>query len=139
MSETEPPPWGVPPAAPRVEPAAPLPPFGAAGYAAQVGRPGQFEQPRQFEQPESAVRARATIALVVNVVVALCCFGLMSIPGAIAAGMAIRAIPTDPKRAARLVRWSWAFLALNVLFYILLACAIVAVVVAVLLARKHGS
>src|SRR4051812_2560390 len=70
---------------------------------------------------------RARRALVINLVVAICCFGLVSIPGAIAAGMALRAIPDDPPRADRLVRWSWAFLGTNVLFYLLLL-----VVVAVL-------
>jgi len=76
---------------------------------------------------------------VVNLVVAVCCFGLVSIPGAIIAGMALRAIPDDLHRADRLIRWSWAFLATNLLFYLLLGIVIAALTVIVLVARRSGA
>lgn len=75
------------------------------------------------EAPEQLLR-RARTALAVNLLVATCLFGLLSIPGAVAAGMALRAAPTDPVRADRLIRWSWAFLGTNLVFYLLLALVV---------------
>jgi hypothetical protein len=88
--------------------------------------------------PES-VHRRARRALVVNLVVAICCFGLLSVPGAVAAGMALRAIPDDLPRADRMIRWSWAFLGANLLFYLLLAAVILTFAVIVFLASRSGS
>jgi hypothetical protein len=82
---------------------------------------------------------RARLALVVNLVVAICCFGLLSIPGAIAAGMALRAIPDDLPRADRLVRWSWAFLGTNLLFYLLLFAVVATIALIVFLASRSGA
>ena len=82
---------------------------------------------------------RARLALVINLVVAICCFGLVSIPGAIAAGMALRAIPEDLHRADRLVRWSWAFLGTNLLFYLLLLIVIAIIGLIVFLAARSGA
>ena len=82
---------------------------------------------------------RARLALVVNLVVAVCCFGLLSIPGAISAGMALRAIPDDLHRADRLIRWSWAFLATNLLFYLLLFVVIATIALIVFLASRSGA
>ena len=84
------------------------------------------------------VHRRARRALLVNVVVAVACFGLLSVPGAIAAGMALRAVDTDPVRADRLVRWSWAFLGTNLLFYVLLAAVVLVVVALVYLGHRAG-
>lgn len=82
---------------------------------------------------------RARLALVINLVVAVCCFGLVSIPGAIAAGMALRAIPEDLPRADRLVRWSWAFLGTNLLFYLLLLVVVAIIALIVFLASRSGA
>ena len=76
--------------------------------------------------------------MVVNLVVAICCFGLVSIPGAITAGMALRAIPDDLHRADRLVRWSWAFLGTNLLFYLLLFAVVATIALIVFLASRSG-
>jgi hypothetical protein len=87
----------------------------------------------------TAVHRRAKRALVVNLVVAICCFGLLSIPGAAAAWLALRAIPGDLPRADRMIRWSWAFLGANLLFYLLLAAVILTLAVIVFLASRSGS
>ena len=50
-----------------------------------------------------AVHRRARAALVTNMAVAIGLFGLLSIPGAISAGLALRALPAEPARADRLV------------------------------------
>jgi hypothetical protein len=73
------------------------------------------------EQALAVLRRRATIALVVHVVLALCLFAVPSIAGAVTAGLARRAAVTDLARGDRLLRWSWAFLAVDLLFYVLLA------------------
>ena len=86
-----------------------------------------------------ALQRRARLALVVNLVVAVCLFGLLSIPGAIAAGLALRAIPDDLPRADRLVRWSWAFLGTNLLFYLLLFAVVATIALIVFLASRSGA
>src|SRR3954462_8237679 len=86
-----------------------------------------------------AVHRRARLALVVNLVVAICCFGLLSIPGAVAAGLALRAIPDDLPRADRMIRWSWAFLGTNLLFYLLLFAVVLTMAVIVFLAGRSGT
>lgn len=87
----------------------------------------------------AALHRRARRALLVNLVVAVFCFGLLSIPGAIAAGMALRAIPEDLPRADRLVRWSWAFLGTNLLFYLLLLAVVATMALIVFLAGRSGA
>jgi hypothetical protein len=86
-----------------------------------------------------ALRRRATIAMVVNIVVVLGLFGLLSIPGAITAGMARRAAGPDPDRAARLIRWSWAFLATNLLFYLLLLAVLLVLAGYLYLISRSGT
>ena len=85
------------------------------------------------------VHRRARLALVVNLVVAIFCFGLLSIPGAVAAGLALRAVPDDLPRADRMVRWSWAFLGANLLFYLLLLAVIGILAAIVFLAHRSGA
>jgi hypothetical protein len=82
---------------------------------------------------------RARLALVVNLLVAVCCFGLLSIPGAVTAGMALRSIPEDLPRADKLIRWSWAFLGTNLLFYLLLLAVIATIGLIVFLADRSGA
>lgn len=91
------------------------------------------------EPTVEALHRQAQLALVINLVVAVCCFGLVSIPGAITAGMALRAIPADLHRADRLVRWSWAFLGTNLLFYLLLLVVIAIMALIVFLASRSGA
>jgi hypothetical protein len=91
------------------------------------------------EPVADALHRRARLALAINLAVALCCFGLLSIPGAVAAGMALRAIPADPHRADRLIRWSWAFLGTNLVFYVLLLAVVLAVAVFVFLAGRSSA
>jgi hypothetical protein len=91
------------------------------------------------EPAAEVLHRQARLALVINLIVAVCCFGLVSIPGAITAGMALRAIPQDLHRADRLVRWSWAFLATNLLFYLLLTVVIAVVALIVVLAGRSGA
>ena len=79
---------------------------------------------------------RARKALVANIVVAVLCFGLLSVPGAITAAVALRALPADPPRAERLIRWSWALMATNLLFYVLLAAVILTLAALTYLARR---
>jgi hypothetical protein len=86
----------------------------------------------------AVLHRRAFTALVANLVVAVLCFGLLSVPGAFAAGMALRALPADPPRAERLVRWSWALMAANLIFYVLLAAVVLTVVVLIYLARRRA-
>jgi hypothetical protein len=105
------------------------------GTTPRVGRLGT--QPTELVA--DAVHRRARRALVVNLVVAICCFGLLSIPGAAVAGLALRAIPDDLPRADRMVRWSWAFLGANLLFYLLLAVVVVILAVIVFLASRSGT
>jgi hypothetical protein len=66
-----------------------------------------------------AVRRRATVALVANLVV-LCLLGLVSVIGAVAAARGRALAPTDPVRAQRCVHWAWLLLATNLLLYVLL-------------------
>ena len=87
----------------------------------------------------AALRRRATVALVVNLVVAIGLFGLLSIPGAITAGLARGAAAGDPERAARLIRWSWAFLATNLLFYLLLLAVVLVVAAYLYLISRSGT
>ena len=103
--------------------------------------PGAFRrvQPAAAEPVAEALHRRARRALVINLVVATCAFGLVSIPGAIAAAMALRAIPDDLPRADRLVRWSWAFLGTNLLFYLLLAAVVGTIALIVYLASRSGT
>ena len=91
------------------------------------------------EPAAEALHRQARLALVINLVVAVCCFGLVSVPGAIAAGMALRAIPGDLPRADRLVKWSWAFLGTNLLFYLLLLIVIAIIALIVFLASRSGA
>ena len=102
------------------------------GESPQVQRP-------TTEHTAEALQRRARLALVVNLVVAVFCFGLVSIPGSIAAGMALRAIPADLHRADRLVRWSWAFLATNLLFYLLILAVALTIALIVFLAARSGA
>jgi hypothetical protein len=53
--------------------------------------------------------------------------------------MALRAIPDDLPRADRLVRWSWAFLGTNLLFYLLLAAVVGTIALIVYLASRSGT
>jgi hypothetical protein len=85
------------------------------------------------------LRRRATVALVINLVVAVGLFGLLSIPGAITAGLARGAAEQDPERAARLIRWSWAFLATNLLFYLLLLAVVLVVAAYLYLISRSGT
>ena len=89
--------------------------------------------------PIELLLRRARTAMVVNIVVAVCFFGLLSIPGAISAGMARQAAPHDPDRAARLSRWSWAFLATNLMFYLLLLAVIGVLAAYLYLIARSGS
>jgi hypothetical protein len=67
-----------------------------------------------------ALHRQARTALVVNLVLGICAFGLPSIPGAILAWRSLRALPGDVPRAGRLLRWSWGLLAATLVFYVLL-------------------
>lgn len=106
--------------------------------ADKVGGVSPWVQRATVEPTAEALHRRARLALVVNLVVAVFCFGLVSIPGAITAGMALRAIPDDLHRADRLVRWSWAFLATNLLFYLLLFAVVATIALIVFLASRSG-
>jgi hypothetical protein len=105
----------------------------------KVGGTSRQVQRVAAEPAAEALHRRARLALVVNLVVAVCCFGLVSIPGAVVAGMALRAIPDDLHRADRLVRWSWAFLATNLLFYLLLFAVVATIALIVFLASRSGA
>ena len=85
------------------------------------------------------LRRRATVALVVNLVVAIGLFGLLSIPGAVCAGLARGAADADPERATRLIRWSWAFLATNLVFYLLLLAVVLVVAAYLYLISRSGT
>jgi hypothetical protein len=85
------------------------------------------------------LRRKATIALVVNLVVAIGLFGLLSIPGAVCAGLARGAAAEDPERSARLIRWSWAFLATNLVFYLLLLAVVLVVAAYLYLISRSGT
>ena len=105
----------------------------------KLGGESRRVQRAAAEPAAEALHRRARLALVINLVVAVCCFGLLSIPGAITAGMALRAIPDDLHRADRLVRWSWAFLGTNLLFYLLLLVVIATIALIVFLASRSGA
>src|SRR3954471_6467447 len=105
----------------------------------KLGAESPRVQRRAAEPAAEALHRRARLSLVINLVVAICCFGLVSIPGAIAAAMALRAIPDDLPRADRLVRWSWAFLGTNLLFYLLLAAVVGTIALIVYLASRSGT
>jgi hypothetical protein len=105
----------------------------------KLGPEARQVRPTAAAPDAEALHRRARLALVINLVVAICCFGLVSIPGAIAAGMALRAIPDDLPRADRLVKWSWAFLGTNLLFYLLLLIVIAIIGLIVFLASRSGA
>jgi hypothetical protein len=57
----------------------------------------------------------------------LTCCGLVSIGGAIAAGIGIGRVDTDLAGAQRLARWSWILLAANLVLWILAIVIFIAV------------
>jgi hypothetical protein len=101
----------------------------------------EWTRPAAGSAPAAPVdlRRRATVALVVNLVVAVGLFGLLSIPGAITAGLARGAAESDPERAARLIRWSWAFLATNLVFYLLLLAVVLVLAAYLYLISRSGT
>jgi len=101
--------------------------------------PDNLDQMVEAGSEVAQMQQRARLALAVNLAVAICCFGLLSIPGAVTAGLAIRAIPHDLPRADRMVRWSWAFLGANLLFYLLLLAVIAVLAAIVFLAHRPGT
>jgi hypothetical protein len=84
----------------------------------------------------AAIRRRATTSLIINLVLALFFLGVLCIPGAVLAAMAM-AEKHDPRRAQRLLRWSWGFLAANLLFYILLVITVIVIAVFLIFAATR--
>ena len=83
-----------------------------------------------------ALRGRATTSLIINLVLAVFFLGVLSIPGAVFAAMSLGE-KHDPERARRLLRWSWGFLAANLLFYVLLLITVVLIAVFLFLAATN--
>jgi hypothetical protein len=97
--------------------------------------------PQVHVQPGSsldllALHRRATTALIVNAVLAIFFLGLLCIPGAALAALSLGE-KHDPERARRLLRWSWGFLAANLLFYVLLMVSILLIGVFLFLAATN--
>jgi hypothetical protein len=83
-----------------------------------------------------AVRRRATTALIINLVLAVFFLGLLCIPGAVLAAMSMSETH-DVRRANRLLRWSWGFLAANLLFYVLLFATVMLIAVYLIFAATR--
>ena len=108
----------------------PPPQYGQAppyGSAPQYGSPGSYQPTPE----QSALRTQAVVALAVNalVVIVTCFSALPSIGGAIAAGIALGQVGTDPDNARRLVRWSWGLLIASVVIGILIAAFVFVLII----------
>jgi hypothetical protein len=125
----EPPAWGTPPAAD-------LP---AHRQREREEREHQVQWPHTPAgiSPAAAdgglIRRQATVSLVVNLLVLFFAVGLMSAPGAAMALRARSLATTDPARAQRSLRWSWIWLASNLLLYLLLAVLVLALLASLIL------
>ncbi len=84
----------------------------------------------------AALHRRARTALIVNLGLGVLAFGLPSLPGAVLAGLALRALPDDVPRAGRLLRWSWGLLAATLVFYLLLLVLLLVLAVLLIAAAK---
>jgi hypothetical protein len=105
-------------------------------YPPERGAPVPVVEVRRGGPLDPAVIARrATTALVVHVVLIFFA-SVLSIPGAVFAGLALGE-KHDPERARRLLRWSWGFLAAAVLFYVLLVITVILLTVFIFLAATN--
>ena len=106
-------------------------------FAPEKGAPPLEPEIRMFQRggplEEEVLRRRATTALIIHLVLVVFFVGIPSIPGAVLAALSLGE-KHDPQRARRLLRWSWGFLAVSSLFY-LLAIFMVVVIVLLFLAQ----
>ncbi|NUR92017.1 MAG: hypothetical protein HOY71_48770 [Nonomuraea sp.] len=58
-------------------------------------------------EPHDRARSTAIVALILNCVSIPGCCNVLSIPGAILAGLALSRAERDPAGARNLLRWSW--------------------------------
>jgi len=128
MAERTPPVWGTPDSRP------------SPATATVQDRPRE-QQVRWQHNPRGIaprvmspdlLRRQAKVAMVVNLIVLFCAFGLCSAPGAYLAVRARDLAHQDPVRAQRRLMWSWLLLASNLLLYVLLALVIGIVVLSII-------
>lgn len=97
-------------------------PGGAPGYGYGYGPPGV---------PVKRASNGSTIAaLVCNIAGVLLCCGVLSIPGAIVAAIAMSRVDTDPESARKLTVWAWVLFALSIVLGIVIFIIYLVVVVA---------
>ncbi|HEY8479238.1 MAG TPA: hypothetical protein VIL71_05330 [Spirillospora sp.] len=97
-------------------------------YAHGYGPPG-------VPPATSSGSGSAVAALVCNIASAVLCCGILSIPGAVTAAIAMGRADTDPKSARMLTIWSWV---LFVLSFVIGIGAIIAYLIAVFVAEGSG-
>lgn len=102
-------------------------PYGGGPY-------GQAPPGHGYGPPGVPTRSRssgATVAaLVCNIAGVLLCCGVLSIPGAVTAAIAMSRVDTDPESARTLTIWSWVLFGLSVVLGIAIFIIYIVAVVA---------
>ena len=106
-------------------------PYVRPGYPPEPGAPGAPGAPEPPGDEERRLRNGAAAALIANLLALVLCLGLMSLPGAVCAVVALNRSRTEMRSARRWLTWSWWLLAANVLLYVLIAALIVGLALAV--------
>ncbi|WP_246178778.1 hypothetical protein [Actinomadura decatromicini] len=94
---------------------------GWSGYGGSYGGSyggGPYGQPPGYGPPGVPTRSGSNgstiAALVCNIAGVLLCCGILSIPGAVTAAIAMGRVDTDPESARTLTLWSWVLFGLSV-------------------------
>lgn len=98
-------------------------PYGAAGYGQPGVPPYSYGPPGFGYAPASTGPAIA--ALIMNVIAAVTCYGILAAPGIVTAALAINRAQSDPESARRLTRWSWGIFAAAVVVGIALLVLVI--------------
>ncbi|TYB46103.1 hypothetical protein [Actinomadura chibensis] len=105
---------------------------GWGGYGGSYGA-GPYGQPPGYgpgAPPRSGSNGGTIAALVCNIAAVLLCCGLLSIPGAVTAAIALSRADTDPESARKLTVWSWVLLGLSIVAGIVIFIVYIVAVVA---------
>lgn len=94
-------------------------PYGAGPYGQGGPHPGYGYGPPGVPT-KRASNGSTTAALVCNIAGVLLCCGLLSVPGAITAAIAMSRVETDPESARKLTIWSWVLFGLSIVIGIVL-------------------
>ena len=80
--------------------------YGQGGYGYGYGPPGVPTAPTSS--------GSTTAALVCNIIAVMICCGVLSIPGAVTAAIAMGRVHTDPQSARTLTIWSWVLFGISI-------------------------